>query len=107
MKKQVLLFSILFGISLHILSCASYKTETQSIEASKEVILFLPQKLKGVSAGSDTDIVSYRKIAEELGYSHRTVDHRFINTRESFFDNDGKRKFRVLLFPGGEPNLWF
>jgi hypothetical protein len=107
MRKQALLFSILVGISLHILSCASYKTETQSIETHEEVILFMPQNHKGVSVGSYADIISYRKIAEELAYSHKTVDHRFINNRESFFTNDGKRKFRVLLFPGGEPNLWF
>lgn len=107
MRKQALLFSILVGISLHILSCASYKTETQSIEANEEVILFMPQKYEGVSVGCHADIISYRKIAEELGYSHKTVDHRFINNRESFFDDDGKRKFRVLIFPGGEPYRWF
>jgi glutamine amidotransferase-like uncharacterized protein len=105
--KQALLFSILVGISLQILSCASYKTETQSIEAHEEVLLFYPQKYKGVPVGCYADIISYRKIAEELGYPHNTVDHQFINTRESFFNNNGKRKFRVLLFPGGEPNRWF
>jgi glutamine amidotransferase-like uncharacterized protein len=107
MRKEVLLFFILVGISLHILSCASHQTETQSIEASKEVILFMPQKHNGATVGCYADIVSYRKIAEELGYSHRIVDHRFINAREFFFTDDGKRKFRVLIFPGGEPSSWF
>jgi len=107
MRKQALFISVLVGISLQILSCASYKTETQPIEANEEVILFMPQKYEGVPMGSYADITSYRKIAEELGYSHKTVDHQFINRRESFFDDDGKQKFKVLLFPGGEPHLWF
>ena len=106
-RKRALLYSILVGLSLHILSCASYKTETQSIESDAEVILFMPQEYKRLAVGCRADIISYRRIAEELGYPHNTVNHQFINTRESFFDNDGQRKFKVLIFPGGEPHLWF
>jgi glutamine amidotransferase-like uncharacterized protein len=106
-RKQALLSFILVGLSLHILSCASYKTETQSVETHAEVILFMPQEYKGVAVGCRADIISYRKISEELGYPHKTVDHRVINTRESFFDEGGKRKFRVLIFPGGESYRWF
>jgi hypothetical protein len=67
----------------------------------------MPQQYNGVDVGCRADIISYREISEELGYHHNTVDHQFINARESFFDTDGQRKFKVLLFPGGEPHLWF
>lgn len=107
MKKHVLLFSILLGISLQILSCASHKMETQPIGTQGQVVLFFPQNAAGGHAAPLADIVSYRNIAQGLGYSHKTVDHQFINRRESFFDSGGKRKFRVLIFTGGEPYLWF
>ena len=100
-------FVILFFMSLQILSSTHFKPLAQLATKNEEVILFSPQKYRGVNVGANADIISYRHIAEELGYSHNTVDHQFINRRESFFDKDGKRKFRVLIFPGGEPYWWF
>jgi hypothetical protein len=107
MKRRAIYLSILTGISLHILSCAGHKVETQPIEIPGQVVLFFPKNAAGGHAAAHADIVSYRSIAQGLGYSHKTVDHQFINHRESFFTEDGKRKFRVLIFTGGEPYLWF
>ena len=107
MRRQAVLLSILFSLSLLILSCAGHKMETESIETPGEVILFFPQGAAGGHAAAHADIVSYRNIAQELGYSHKTVDHQFINNRGSFFTEEGRRKFRVLIFTGGEPYRWF
>jgi hypothetical protein len=107
MKRRAIYLSILTAISLHILSCAGHKVETQPIEIPGQVVLFFPKNAMEGHAAAHADIVSYRRIAQELGYSHKTVDHRFINHRDSFFTKDGKRKFMVLIFSGGEPYLWF
>jgi hypothetical protein len=107
MKTRALSLSILIGISFNILSCVSHKIETQSIETPGQVVLFFPKNAAGGHAAAHADIVSYRNIAQELGYSHKTVDHQFINNRGSFFSEGGGRKFRVLIFTGGEPYRWF
>ena len=57
--------------------------------------------------GSYSDLHSYRDVAKELGISTMMVNHRFINRTESFFDESGQRRFKVLIFPGGESYRWF
>ena len=99
MRRHVLVFLILFGISFQIQPCTS---QAQSV-VTEEVILFYP----GEVVGNLQDIESYTEIAQEFGLSSKRVDYKFINKRESFFDNNGKRKFKVLILPGGEPVFWF
>jgi glutamine amidotransferase-like uncharacterized protein len=53
------------------------------------------------------DIQSYVEISKELGLTIKIVDYKFINNRESFFEKDGLRKIKVLIFTGGEPYRWF
>jgi hypothetical protein len=53
------------------------------------------------------DVVSYSEIATELNLRWRVVDHVFINDRSAFFDKEERRKFSVLILPGGEPYRWF
>jgi len=106
MRKHTLLFFILFGISFQILSFAGHKLQAQPMvteDVTKEVILFYP----GWMLGNHHDINSYGEITKELNLSTKTVDHKFINKRESFFDKSGQRKFKVLILPGGEPYWWF
>jgi glutamine amidotransferase-like uncharacterized protein len=105
--KHVLPISIL-SISLLILSGATDNTlqtspkEFPIAPQKEEVILFYPGEY-----GNLLDIESYRQISSELGFSHRVVNHKFINDRKSFFDDAERRTFKVLIFPGGEPYRWF
>lgn len=95
----ILLVLILFAIALQISSCDSRRL--QSIPRP-DVVLFDSGKYTNI-----VDIISYEGIARELGLKTRLVDHRFINRRKSFFDKSGKRQFKVLILPGGEPDRWF
>lgn len=101
MKKFILFLLVLLGISLQML----LPPQAQSKE--EEVILFLPDKLERVNVGNPEDISSYEAIARELGLSTKVVNHQFINERELFFSKEGRRKFKVLILPGGEPGRWF
>jgi glutamine amidotransferase-like uncharacterized protein len=53
------------------------------------------------------DVLTYGDLARELKLSSRVVDYRFLNDKTSFFDAEGRRKFKVLVLPGGEPYRWF
>jgi hypothetical protein len=105
MKKRLLLFLILFTVSLHTLSCTGpglqkdFGTERDAI--LPDVILFKGQGERVL------DVLSYQEIAAELGLTTRVVDGDFINRRDEFFDVGGRRKFRVIIFPGGDPGYWF
>ena len=101
MRRFLLFLLVLSGISLQIL----LPRQAQSKE--EEVILFLPDKFERVNVGNPEDISSYEAIAKELGLSTKVVNHQFINERELFFGKDGRRKFKVLILPGGEPGRWF
>jgi hypothetical protein len=105
MKKRVTLFSILFSIFLHILSCTGPGPQKDLRPATDailtDVILFKGQ------AERVLDVVTYQEIAAELGLTTKVVDGDFINRREEFFDVGGRRKFKVIIFPGGDAGYWF
>ncbi|MBM3393003.1 MAG: hypothetical protein FJY34_13715 [Betaproteobacteria bacterium] len=69
---------------------------------AEEVMLFHIEEF-----GNPQDVQSYEEIARELKLSSRVVDYHFLNDRASFFDAEGRRKFKVLVLPGGEPYRWF
>jgi glutamine amidotransferase-like uncharacterized protein len=73
-----------------------------SFFAEADVILF---HIREYATREDVD--SYSEIASDLKLSSRVVDHHFINDRNAFFDRDGRRKFNVLVLPGGESYRWF
>jgi glutamine amidotransferase-like uncharacterized protein len=47
----------------------------------------------------ELEIRSYENISKAIGLSSMRVDHHFINKRESFFDENGQRRFEVLILP--------
>jgi glutamine amidotransferase-like uncharacterized protein len=96
LRKHRLFGLIIFGLVSPMCLCICNDA------SAEDIILFHPGEF-----GNYQDIQSYREIAQELSLSSRIVDHQFINNRESFFDKDGHRKFRVLILPGGEPYRWF
>jgi glutamine amidotransferase-like uncharacterized protein len=96
-------FSILLSFMLLLLnfSCSGHQIQ-KYLKNEIDVILFSP-----VQFGGPRDIKSYGEISAELDLTTKEVSHEFINQRASFFDKDGRRKFKVLIIPGGEPYRWF
>jgi len=94
MKKYTLLVIMLVGLASQILFSHTARAE--------DVMLFHIDKF-----GNYLDTLSYQEIAQELRLSSRVVDYHFINNKKSFFDKKGHIKFKVLIFPGGEPYRWF
>ena len=92
-------YVFLIAMALQISSCTGHRV--QSIPRP-DVVLFYSGEFS-----CRADIKSYEEIAMELGLTTQVVDHRFINRRKSFFDKGGKRKFKVLILPGGEARRWF
>ena len=105
MKKRVTLFSILFSISLHSLSCTGAGPQ-KDFRPARDAILTDVILFKG-QAERVLDVVTYQEIAAELGLTTKVVDGDFINRREEFFDVSGRRKFKVIIFPGGDAGYWF
>jgi len=102
MRKCALLFFIFVGVAWQVIPTAIASVIEFGSE-EPEVIIFHP----GMEHGSSRDIGSYASIATSSELSVRTVDYRFINRRESFFDGSGKRRFKVLIMGGGEGHNWF
>ncbi len=102
MRKYSLLLLMALGISSQIFPLA-FAAPTQFSTEEAEVIIFHP----GSEHGSPRDIATFAGIATHSEFSVRTVDYRFINKREAFFDGPGKRKFKVLILGGGEGHNWF
>jgi glutamine amidotransferase-like uncharacterized protein len=100
MKKNILLLLSLFVISPHIIGCTGSSFQ-KYLRNEIDVILFEGSWKKGF------DIESYRELSEELGLTYKIVGADFINNREEFFDAQGNRKFKVLIFPGGDAAYWF
>lgn len=100
MKIRIILFSILFSISLHALSCTGPSIQ-KVLRPEIHVILFKGEHERNL------DVLSYQEIAAELGLTAKVVDGDFINRREEFFDVNGHRKFKVMIFPGGDNANWF
>jgi len=105
MKIRIILFSILFSISLHALSCTGPSLR-KDFRPKRDAILFDVILFKGQHERL-FDVLSYLEIAAELGLTAKVVDGNFINRREEFFDINGRRKFKVMIFPGGDPGYWF
>jgi glutamine amidotransferase-like uncharacterized protein len=89
---------VLCLVGISILPCQA----SASVFAEADVILFHIKEY-----ATYEDVISYSEIAGDLKLSSRIVDHLFINDRNAFFDKEGRRKFRVLVLPGGEPYRWF
>jgi len=95
MRKHGLPVLIPLGLAWLILLC--------SHAIAEDVILFY----EGSGITNLADIQSYAQVAQNLHLMSKTVDHRFINERDSFFDQNSHRKFRVLILPGGVAYRWF
>jgi len=102
MSNKNLPLLILLGISGLIFPPA-FAAVIQFDSEEAQVIIFHP----GAEHGSPRDISTFTGISTFSELSVRTVDYRFINKRESFFDGSGKRKFKVLIMGGGEGHNWF
>jgi len=102
MRNNTLSLLILLGISWFIFPFA-FAGVIQFGSEEAEVIIFHP----GAEHGSPRDIATFAGIAAFSALSVRTVDYRFINKRESFFESSGKRRFKVLIMGGGEGHNWF
>ena len=102
MRKQALLCFILVGISLHILSCASHQTETHPLRLLRKLSSLCLKNIT-VYPWAAIPILFLIERLPKTGLLHRIVDHRFINDKESFFDDNGKRRFRVLISPEVSP----
>ena len=50
------------------------------------------------------DLITFEKIAKELGLTTEIMDHEYINKRQSFFDKKGRRKFEVLILTAFHPS---
>ena len=105
--RQYLSYSIAILLIVVLISCTPKRrtsiTVGRSVSGSiADVILFNPGEY-----GAPMDIWAYVGIANELGLSSEIVDHKFINDTDSFFDQEGNRRFDVLFLPGGEPYHWF
>lgn len=101
MRRYALLFFVLLVATALILVGTETWAATE-VALRPDVIIFHIDNF-----GNYQDSTSYRQIAQELNLSSRIVGHQFINDKASFFDEDGQRKFKVLIFPGGEPYQWF
>jgi hypothetical protein len=103
MGKQIVLVLTLCAASWLVPPSAAADKVIQFGSEDPEVIIFRA----GIDHGGTGDIASAARVAIQLNLSVRTVDYRFINKRESFFDSSGRRKFSVLIMGGGEPAYWF
>ena len=65
------------------------------------VFFFIPR------AANDADRVTIGPLCEDLGFSFEVRSYKFVNDEEQWFDKGGKRKFDVLIIPGGDPPKWF
>jgi hypothetical protein len=100
-RHQISIF-IVIVLSFQFLACTTHDIQRTTSIPSEDVVLFYPGK-----AGNGMDVITFKKIAQELGLSTRVVDHRLINDRKAFFHKNGERKFQVFSLPGGEPYSWF
>ncbi len=104
LKRRIKAFIFMSFISIiffHSYSCTGtlpYKYLTNEID----VILFSPGEY-----GNKQDIETYQMLAGELGLTSKEVNYAFLNQKEAFFYKDGRRKFKVLILPGGEQHRWF
>ena len=107
-KVRAFLLSVLFVTTLHILAYTVHaqKATDRTGGYRTDVVLFYPSGPLS-RFFNRLDIRSYEKIAKEFGLSTGPADFSFINTRASFFDSHGERKFHVLIIPGGIPWYWF
>jgi glutamine amidotransferase-like uncharacterized protein len=117
MKRTIIILALFLVTSLLLFYSCATTNESQFLEPSStgiktpfdhdssisDVILFDAGRY-----GCKLDLKTYKKFADQLGYSSKMVDYNFINNKDSFFDkNKTKRKFGVLILPGGEPYRWF
>ena len=96
MRKKI---TILLVAAIMSLAAGSQAAEVALLS---DVIIFHIDEV-----GNYQDSDSYRQIAAELKLTSRIVQYQSINDKEFFFDENGRRKFNVLIFPGGEPYRWF
>jgi glutamine amidotransferase-like uncharacterized protein len=116
MRKTIIITFLLLVSSLLFYGCAT-TDESQFLEPSSDGIKIPFDHESSISdiilfdAGRYScrlDLASYNSFAVQLGHSSKIVDYHFINNKDSFFDkNKTKRKFCVLILPGGEPYRWF
>jgi hypothetical protein len=59
-------------------------------------------------AGTDpNDLATMKQVCEELGFVFERQDYPFVNNESSWFDEKGLRRFHIVVFPGGEPNVMY
>lgn len=92
-QKKIILWAVLTQF-LFFVSCASLNINNSSnfdvalyCGAMKETVWLL-------------DIITYERIAKEIGLKSKRVNHDFINEKKSFFHENGDLKIKVLVIPG-------
>jgi len=101
-RRHQITILVVILLFFQFFACTTHDIQLTASISSVDVILFYPGK-----SANGMDILTFKKLAQELGLSTRVVDHRFINNRKAFFDKNGGRNFKVLILPGGEPYAWF
>ena len=94
-QKKIILWAVLIQF-LFFVSCASLHTNNF---LNFDVALYC-------GAVPETtwllDIVTYERIAKEIGLKSKRVNHDFINEKKSFFHENGDLKIKVLIIPGSK-----
>lgn len=101
-KRHPILMLFLLVLVLYFVSCSFHH-----ISDSSDLDVALYFNYDAPETTWPLDIMSYEKIAKEIGLNSERVDHHFINKRESFFNEDGQRGFEVLIIPGATPEGLF
>jgi glutamine amidotransferase-like uncharacterized protein len=101
-KRSAISMLVLAILILHFVSCSFH-----NISDSSHLDVNLYFNYDAPETTWPLDIVSFEKIAKEIGLNSKRVDYRFINKRESFFNEDGQLDFEVLILPGALPEGLF
>jgi glutamine amidotransferase-like uncharacterized protein len=106
--RQYARLLVLFVVISQMISCTVPKLY-KYFTTQRDVVLFSPENRTSanIPVYNAADIRSYGEIAFEHGLTTKEVSYGFINKRASFFDDSGRRKFHVLIIPGGDEPWWF
>jgi len=53
------------------------------------------------------DRATMEQVCREMVFSFETRDYKFVNDDANWFDEKDRRKFHIIIFPGGHSKEWF
>jgi hypothetical protein len=83
------------------------KTSAIKVKENPQVAANQPRIVIFRHENTGRDILTILPFCAELGFYATWGDYSFINNRPNFFDKEGRRKFDLLFFAGGESDLYF